>query len=100
VNSGDQRLVGSGPGSGELVARYEELRARILGGDVPGGLGLALLMRRGVAAWIEGWSTVPALPRCPPAGAAVPPLPGALLGEVVLVLAGMALGTTCSEVHP
>lgn len=101
MNGEDQRQAGLGRCGGDLVARYEELRGRILGGDVPGALGLAVLMRGGVAAWILAWSTVPTPPPSSPTdGTAVAPLPGALVGEVVLVLAGMALGSTCSEVHP
>ena len=66
------------------VERYERLRCRALGGEAAGWqLGLALLQRRGVAAWTRAWPTAPsARPALPaPAGA----------GEIVGVLADMAL---------
>lgn len=78
--------------SGELagdgdVERYERLRRCALGGDPDGHrFGLALLERRGVAAWARAWqTTTPSSPLPPavevPAGA----------DELVDVLATMAL---------
>ena len=78
--------------SGELagdgdVERYERLRRCALGGDPDGHrFGLALLERRGVAAWARAWqTTTPSSPLRPaveaPAGA----------DELVDVLATMAL---------
>jgi hypothetical protein len=74
-------------GGKEDVARYEQLRARALGGD-PGGwrLGLAVLERRGVVAWARAWrATVPAPAR------ATPIEPVAVSDELVGALASMAL---------
>ncbi len=73
-------------GTGD-VARYEQLRGRALDGGPSGWrLGLALLQRRGVAAWTRAWpTTTPAPPTKPVMGA---PVAG---DEVVGVLAAMAL---------
>jgi hypothetical protein len=82
--------------SGELagdandVERYERLRACVLGGEPDGHrLGLALLERRGVAAWTRAWPATAAAPAPPPARPAVEAPVGA--GELVGVLASMAL---------
>jgi hypothetical protein len=75
------------PGGTEDVARYEQLRARALGGD-PGGwrLGLAVLERRGVVAWTRAWSsTATATAR----SASIEPVAGS--DELVGALASMAL---------
>lgn len=75
-----------------LVARYEELRRRIVDGSGwSSRLGLAVLLREGLAAWITAWATAPG-----PAVVA-PPLDAACRladdrhAELVHVLAGMAL---------
>jgi len=72
------------------VERYERLRACALSGERDGWrLGLALLERRGVAAWSRAWrESAPTRP-APVARAAVEPPAGA--GELVGVLASMAL---------
>ena len=45
------------------VERYEQLRSRALDGEPSGfRLGLALLERRGVAAWARAWQAHPAAP--------------------------------------
>jgi hypothetical protein len=69
------------------VERYEELRRRALGGEAAGWrLGLALLQRRGVAAWARAWrTTAPTTQARSPAAA---PVDG---DGVVGVLAAMAL---------
>ena len=73
--------------AGDLAERYEELRRRALHGEPDGWrLGLAVLQRHGVAAWIRAWDdTAPA-----PVKSAVA-APGPRCGELVAVLAGMAL---------
>jgi hypothetical protein len=81
--------VGAGPGD---VERYERLRAHALDGE-PGGfrLGLALLERRGVAAWSRAWgATAPARPTAV-VPAATAPAPVAADDELVRALASMAL---------
>jgi len=82
-------------GGRELVHRYEELRRVALG--EPAGYGQSrggvLLVRRGVAAWMRAWlevtptptKTVP--PTTPPNGG----LSGALVPELAVILATMAL---------
>jgi len=70
-------------GSGE---RYEQLRRRVLDGELGGvRLGLAVLQRQGVAAWMAAWSDLPVAPsdQSPPGGATADAL--------VAVLASMAL---------
>jgi hypothetical protein len=69
------------------VERYEQLRRRALDGEASGWrLGLALLQRRGVAAWTKAWhTTAPVAPVPPPVAA---PVDG---DGVVGVLATMAL---------
>ena len=69
------------------MARYEQLRARALGGDPAGWrLGLAVLERRGVVAWARAWqAAAPAPARAP----AVEPV--AVSDELVGALASMAL---------
>lgn len=75
---------------GADAERYEQLRAQALGGGPSGpSLGLALLERRGVAAWSRAWQgTAPARQR--PAAASVVKLPVAS-SELVGALASMAL---------
>jgi hypothetical protein len=80
--------------SGELagdgdVERYERLRRCALGGDPDGHrFGLALLERRGVAAWARAWQTTMPAPSSPPTAAVGAP---AGADELVDVLATMAL---------
>jgi hypothetical protein len=74
---------------------YEQLRRRVLDGDVSGWrMGLAVVQHRGLAAWLRVRRSV-----CPPpAGTAAlgaPATVGGLGGigdQLVAVLAGMALG--------
>ena len=80
-----------------VVDRYEELRRQqVLSpcGRTSGGLGLALFLRQGMKAWMDGWS------RCVAAGPAKAPdrsragegmVPWDLRGEVVVILAGTSL---------
>ena len=81
-----RRATDERAGDRDDVERYERLRSHALGGDPAGRLGLALLQRRGVAAWMRAWpSTTPAAP-------ARPALAAAPAGEeIVGVLATMAL---------
>jgi hypothetical protein len=79
-------------GSGGLVERYEELRRRVLDGQADGlRLGLAVLQRQGMVAWVQAWdglsaSVVPPSPSPPSRPAA-----SAVSGSVVAVLASMTL---------
>jgi hypothetical protein len=77
-----------------LRHRYEELRAQVLEG-VPSGcrMGLALMLRAGMAGWIEGWAAALETDSRS-AGSACPasPMPEGR-SELVAVLAAMALGS-------
>jgi hypothetical protein len=74
------------------VDGYEQLRARALGGDADGWrLGLSVLQQRGVAAWLRvRQATVPKVSP-PTPGRAVPPVAGGVDGQLVGLLASMAL---------
>jgi hypothetical protein len=80
-----------------LVASYEELRRDALGGAMEHGVGRALLMRQGMAAWIA------ACLRCGPRRPAATTsgersaLPSGVRGEVVRLLVEMALGACRQE---
>ena len=91
--------VGCGEG---MVARYEDLRHRGAN-EGAGGLGRALLMGRGMAAWIEAWRhSVPpwdrearnesgkGLGRADVSGTQ-PVLPEGVQAQAVRILAGMAV---------
>jgi hypothetical protein len=76
-----------------LVSAYEDLRQQAADRSRSGGLGMALFLGQGMVAWMRACSWVSAtapdnLRQCPTAAA---PLPNDLRGEVVLVLAAMAL---------
>ena len=73
------------------MERYEQLRRRALDGELSGfRLGLALLERRGVAAWARAWQgTTPASQPQRPTGSVLE-LPAAS-SELVGALASMAL---------
>lgn len=86
----------------EHTARYEALRRNVLESHRPteAGDGLAVLLRRGLAAWMDAWSKLPA---APPMRAAQDerqrqPLPDGTSTEVIHVLAAMAL-EHIQEVH-
>lgn len=81
------RATDEAPGREDVVERYEQLRARALGGDPSGWrLGLAVLERRGVAAWTHAWqATTPPPARTPPTAVA------AGSDQLVGALASMAL---------
>lgn len=75
--------------------RYERLRLAVHNHGIGHRLGLALFLRAGTKAWLDGWSecgTDPDRQRARAKGVAAPALPNALDGEVVRVLASMVLG--------
>ncbi len=73
------------------VERYEQLRAHALDGEPSGfRLGLALLERRGMAAWSRAWDST-ASPRPAVAVPAPTALASAADDELVGALASMAL---------
>lgn len=80
----------STPGEDPLVALYEFMRQQVLGSGGRGP-GVALLMRRGMAAWLQAWKEcVPQPPPLPPTAPRASG-PGDLMSELRAVLAGMAL---------
>jgi hypothetical protein len=76
------------------IERYEQLRARALSGSPDGWrLGLAMLERRGMAAWARAWrATAPTPPRPSRQVVEVP----ADASQLVAVLATMALACAAS----
>lgn len=83
------------PTANHLVARYEELRSQAMGASGR-GLGLALLLRQGMRAWLEAWSnctlTMPAERHLERGVDEV--IPVQLRAEIAIVLAGMAMSST------
>ena len=75
-----------------LIARYEELRQQALGG-VPRGQGVALLLRGGVAGWMQAWARCVVESATPPKEPRVEDesFPLTLHREVTMILAGMVL---------
>jgi superfamily II DNA/RNA helicase len=84
-----------------LISAYEDLRQQAIGGSSSGGLGMALFLGQGMVAWMRAcsWvsSTAPDNSRRSQTAAA--PLPNDLRGEIVLVLAAMALNQA-PEIRP
>jgi hypothetical protein len=76
------------------IEHYEQLRARALSGSPDGWrLGLAMLERRGMAAWARAWrTTAPTPPRPSRRVVEVP----ADASQLVAVLATMALACAAS----
>ena len=80
----------------EHAVRYEVLRTQTM--ERPSMAprhGLVVLLRRGVAAWMDAWSALPApaeRPRREEYQQQSSPLPDNASAEVVRVLASMALG--------
>jgi hypothetical protein len=91
VETGNDIDDTSGGGS-DVVDGYERLRARALGGDVDGWrLGLAVLQQRGLAAWLRvRQATVSTVSPATPSRAGSP-VAGGVDGELVGLLASMAL---------
>lgn len=86
---------GEPPVSEKWTTRYEDLRRQILAEPEGGGWGRALLLRRGLVAWMQAWpsdegigqeATTPAEP-----SAAATTLPAGLCGEITRVLVNMIL---------
>ena len=89
------RAIPSGRSASEHAVRYEALRSHAIERQVPvARYGLAVLLRQGVAAWMDAWSKMPASPpRSAKDDSPRPcPLPDGSSAEVVRVLAAMTLG--------
>jgi len=86
------------------VTRYEDLRRQVVGDGGGHRLGRALFRREGMKAWLDAWSDCamrearPQHDRCDASDLANP-LNGDF-GELVRLLAGMAMGTLQPEVQP
>jgi hypothetical protein len=81
----------SGGGS-DVMDGYEQLRARALGGDVDGWrLGLVVLQQRGLAAWLRVRQASVSTVSPPTPSRAGSPIAGGVDGELVGLLASMAL---------
>jgi hypothetical protein len=82
---------------------YEALRRAVLDTRGHRDLGLALFLRRGMAAWMRAWSACAALPSPAPDGptrmAALSWPPG-VRGDLTRLLVTMVLTATHTEAHP
>ena len=77
-----------------LVASYETLRRVALGRGGPDddpSLGLAIVLRQGLAAWLRAWAMCPPRPVSVPRAAQAPRIPPILHTELARVWAHMAL---------
>ena len=84
------------------AAAYERLRRHMLQGSPGGGgFGLAVLLREGVAAWIDRCAACPAPSMNANDAAAAPPirLPSQFHAGLVQILASLAW-TMTQEIHP
>jgi hypothetical protein len=76
-----------------LVIRYEALRRAALGQECPRGHGLALVIHRGVSAWMLAWGELDAsCTRHGTSGAERPGRSALEIPELVQALTSMALG--------
>lgn len=83
------------------AVRYEELRQYAVERQILAGrLGLAVLLRQGLAAWVEQWSKMPAPTPAPSVEISrQSPLPDETSADVINLLAAMALGHM-QELYP
>jgi hypothetical protein len=88
-------LIPSAASADQLVSRYEELRRQVLDrySGIYRGPGLALLLQRGMRAWMEVSSIYPTTPSSttPRPSTREPVLASEQRGEMVMILASMAL---------
>ena len=85
------------------AADYEAPRSGVLEGTRSDhDMGLTLLMRRGMAAWIRAWSACTAVSVAPDrlACGSAPALSGGLRRDVTRLLVTMALTAAHTEAHP
>ena len=97
----DPRSITTETSASMHAARYEALRRQALESHrtLSARDGLAVLLRQGVAAWMEAWSRLPApAVQAAPVERERPPLPDGTSAEVVRLLAAMAL-CHLQEVH-
>jgi hypothetical protein len=92
----DDRTV-AGPGDTALAERYEQLRQAALASGREGWQqGLGLLMTRGMVAWMRAWTE--GLPQTSAAATVAPQPIAARAGELVAVLAQMAMAHARAQV--
>jgi hypothetical protein len=96
------KCVGAVPDGHMLAEHYEALRREAMGaGEYHASVrGLALLMRRGVAAWMKCVSEIPSYAVSPATTPAVMKLPGTLGQNLIEIMATMAFATAmevCDE---
>ena len=93
-------LLRRAPRNDGLISRYEELRQQALGPrcGIPRGQGLALLMRSGIAGWMQAWAQCVVEVPTPPKEqlGEDESFPLALHREVTMILAAMVLNG-CQE---
>jgi hypothetical protein len=96
-------MTRAGPsiGATQLAAAYEALRAAVSSGRSSGQGGLAILIHRGLAAWIA--ESKPQEPPATPSAASVPMRSAAAASappsELTRVLAGILVALTTEDVH-
>jgi len=85
-----------GEGGSTLVAEYEQLRSAALGTTATGwsGRGLAVLVGRGLAAWMQAAYAVPSSPPSPSASCPVTAVPEVAAPEMVTILTRMVLAAS------
>lgn len=83
----------SGQGAPDHAARYELLRTYAAGRRAPTSRdGLVVLVRQGLAAWMEAWSDMPVPPPVEAERQHTSPLSDEASAEVVHILAAMTWG--------
>jgi hypothetical protein len=101
MSSDPASATASGQSAPDHAARYEALRAYAVERYAPSSRdGLVVLIREGVAAWMEAWSRLPTPPPPPMQAERQRPLalPDDASADVVRVLAAMTL-SHIQEVH-
>src|SRR5450631_3015813 len=84
-----------------LAARYEDLRQDVVAprSGHHGGLGLALFMRKRMAAWMNGLEARTAAPSTMPTAASAARMPEAIERSLIDIVATMALATALEGKH-
>ena len=77
---------------GSLTVRYETLRRAALGQEPTGGHGLALVIHRGISAWMLAWGELDQDPARPTVSRADPNLSAVEIPELVQTLTSLVLG--------
>jgi hypothetical protein len=84
-----------------LVARYEALRQDVVGSSSCHHTvrGLALFMRKGMAAWMKNVEDEPLCHAAIPATSSVPRMPASMEQSLIDIVAAMALATALEGRH-